>query len=308
MKSTMPNGIWPVMLTPFTEDNKVDYEALGRLVEWYIEGGVDGLFAVCQSSEMFMLSLEERLEIARFVKQTAAGRVPVIASGHISDSFEDQVHELSEMANTGIDALVLITNRLAREDESDHVWLTNLERLLAHIPDSIPLGLYECPAPYRRLTSPEALRYCADTGRFLFVKDVSCDLELLEAKLQAVRGTDLKIFNANTATLLESFKLGAYGFSGVMGNFHPQLYAWLYRNWAGEPEDAARLMDFLSIASMIEKQLYPVNAKYHLMLEGVLSNFHCRSKDSSTFNATHQLEVAQLRRLTAAYLERYPLE
>ena len=51
-------GVYPVMLTPFTEDDQVDYESLGRLVDWYIEKGVDGLFADCQSSEMFFLSLD----------------------------------------------------------------------------------------------------------------------------------------------------------------------------------------------------------------------------------------------------------
>lgn len=40
-------GVYPVMLTPFTEDDQVDYESLGRLVDWYIEKGVDGLFADC---------------------------------------------------------------------------------------------------------------------------------------------------------------------------------------------------------------------------------------------------------------------
>ena len=54
-----PGGAWPVMLTPFTEEGKVDYKGLERLIEWYIENGVSGLFAVCQSSEMFFLSLEE---------------------------------------------------------------------------------------------------------------------------------------------------------------------------------------------------------------------------------------------------------
>ena len=67
-------GVWPVMLTPFTDHNEVDYPALERLTEWYIENGVSGLFAVCQSSEMFFLSLEERVKIAGFVKEKAAGR------------------------------------------------------------------------------------------------------------------------------------------------------------------------------------------------------------------------------------------
>ena len=102
-----PGGEWPTMLTPF-RDGAVDYPALEALVEWYIAHGVSGLFAVCQSSEMFFLSLEERVGIARFVNEKAAGRVPVIASGHISDSFEDQVHELTAMTGTGVDAVCLL--------------------------------------------------------------------------------------------------------------------------------------------------------------------------------------------------------
>ena len=70
MTKEFPNGVYPVMLTPFTENNEVDYEALGKLIDWYIEKGVNGLFADCQSSEMFFLSLEERVKIGEFVKKT----------------------------------------------------------------------------------------------------------------------------------------------------------------------------------------------------------------------------------------------
>ena len=58
MNRQFADGVWPVMLTPFTGENEVDYESLGRLVDWYIEAGVAGLFADCQSSEMFYLSLK----------------------------------------------------------------------------------------------------------------------------------------------------------------------------------------------------------------------------------------------------------
>jgi len=50
--------VWPVMLTPFTDTGGVDYNGLRNLIEWYEQAGVDGFFAVCQSSEMFFLSLE----------------------------------------------------------------------------------------------------------------------------------------------------------------------------------------------------------------------------------------------------------
>ena len=127
MVNTFPGGVWPTMLTPFTKENEVDYPALEQMIEWYIDNGVAGLFAVCQSSEMFHLTLDERVNVARWVKEKVGGRVPVIASGHVSDSFEKQVKELNAMAATGIDALILITNRLASEDDDDYVLLDNLK-------------------------------------------------------------------------------------------------------------------------------------------------------------------------------------
>lgn len=89
------DGIIPVMLTPFTEQNDVDYPGLANLIDWYLENKVDALFAVCQSSEMQFLTLEERVAVARFVVDHVKGRVPVIASGHISDDLGAQIEELS---------------------------------------------------------------------------------------------------------------------------------------------------------------------------------------------------------------------
>ncbi|AEI43234.1 dihydrodipicolinate synthase family protein [Paenibacillus mucilaginosus] len=304
MRRKLQGGVWPTMLTPFTKEDKVDYEALGRLVEWYIDRGVHGLFAVCQSSEMFRLTLGERAGIAEFVVKKAAGRVPVVASGHIADSPEDQAAELTVMAGTGIDALVLITNRLAGPGDPDEVMAEQLQRLIERLPQDLPLGMYECPYPYKRLISPELLKWCADSGRFQFLKDTCCDLETLRLRMDAVRGSGLQIYNANSATLLESLPLGIAGYSGVMANFHPELYVWLLNRFREEPEETGGLMDFLSVAAWVEKQLYPVSAKYYLKLEGVLDHWSARTADARDLTATHRLELEQLRRLTETYRRR----
>lgn len=306
-KSHISDGVWPTMVTPFKENGEIDFIAQERAIEWYIRQGVDGLFAVCQSSEMFHLSLEERVKLASFIKEKAAGRVPVIASGHISDGFENQVEELKAMAATGVDALVLITNRLALENEPDEVWKANLEKLLGQLPEDIPLSFYECPHPYKRIISPELLQWCAGTGRFHFLKDTSCDTDNIRQKLEAVQDSSLKIYNANTATLLETLRLGIAGYSGVMANFHPDLYVWLLRNWENEPKRAETLINFLSMTSLIERQLYPVNAKYYLMLEGVFDNYHCRVKNHQDFTATNRLEIRQLHQMSKQLSEQFTL-
>ena len=301
MTKEFPNGVYPVMLTPFTENNEVDYEALGKLVDWYIEKGVNGLFADCQSSEMFFLSLEERVKISEFVKKHADGRVPVVTSGHISDSLEDQAKELTAIAGTGADAVILLTNRLAKENESDEVWLENLKKLLEMIPKDVPLGFYECPYPYKRIISPELLKWCADTGRFYFIKDTSCDIENMKAKLEVIKGTNQKLFNANTSTLLETLELGASGYSGVMANFHPELYVKLCNIYKENPSKARKIADFLTVASLIERQVYPVNAKFYQKSIGNFNSIMTRTRDIKELNATGILEIQQFVRFNEEF-------
>jgi len=298
------DGVWPTMLTPYTADNKVDYKGLEELITWYKDKGVDGLFAVCQSSEMFFLSLEERVEIARFVKEKAGKDFPVIASGHISDSIEDQINEIKVISTTGIDAFVIVSNRFAGPEESDDVWKENAEKVLNEVPD-IPFGIYECPHPYKRLISPELLKWCADTGRFFFLKDTCCDLEQLRAKIDAVKGSQLKIFNANSATLFDSMKFGISGFSGVMANFHPEVYVALTREWKSNPEKAQILSDYAGFSSLAELQYYSVNAKYFLQLEGLNIGLYARSKGLEKFTGDKRLQIEQFYSMNKLIASKY---
>ncbi|MHB0853651.1 MAG: dihydrodipicolinate synthase family protein [Rectinema subterraneum] len=304
MNKTIPDGVWPTMITPYHEDGRIDWDALEKLVEWHIERGVAGLFAVCQSSEMFHLSLRERLELARMSIKFAAGRVPVLVSGHVADSLDDQIEEAKMMTDTGADAFILVTNRLAKRHESDDVFKRNLELFLDRFDRDILLGFYECPAPYKRLISPELMRFIVKTGRFGFLKDTSCRMGDIKAKLEAARGSGFKLFNANAATLLASLRAGASGYSGIMTHFHSDLYVWLCRNWASRPQEAEELQDFLGLASVIEYQLYPVNAMYALQLERLPIKLYSRRADARQFTESMRLEVEQMMRLSHKFSER----
>ena len=308
MSDLIPNGVWPTMLTPFTDDYEIDYEALERLIVWYLGHGVAGLFATCQSSEMFYLSLAERQALTSFVQQQvqqqAQERVPVVASGHISDNIEEQLTELKTVADTGVAAVVLVTNRLAAADESESIWQRNAEIILNALPNT-PFGLYECPQPYKRLLSPDLLRWCAQTGRFFFLKDTCCDIPQLEAKAAVVAGSSLKLFNADEPTLLGSLPLGIAGYSGIMANFHPQFYVWLLKNWAQEPQKAQDLHQFLSEAKESIKNLYPLNAKYYLTVEGIINGFQSRTKNMADLAEFDQIVIQELTMRTRSYTAQY---
>ena len=88
--------IFTTMITPYKPDGTVDLDMALQYVDWYYRAGLDGIFAVCQSSEIFWLSLEERKALNRAVYARAkelerSGDRPftVVSSGHVSDSFED---------------------------------------------------------------------------------------------------------------------------------------------------------------------------------------------------------------------------
>lgn len=293
------DGIFPAMITPYTNDNKVDYKAVAMLTRWYAKKGCAGIFATCLSSEIYNLSIDERVGIARTVVENAPEGIDVIVSGHTCDCIEDQIAELQGMVKTGAKAVVLITNRLAAKEETDDILKANIERIMKALPE-ISLGLYEAPLPYKRKLSPDLLRYFANTGRFVFVKDTCCSISEIKMKLKAIEGTPLKLYNANSATFLESLKLGAAGFSGVMANFHPELYVKLYELFkSGNLESSTKLQNFLGLASLAQYQMYPLNAKYYLQIEGVpIESVFSRNRADENMDEGMCLEMRQLQQFT----------
>ena len=97
----MNKGVFPTMVTPFDAEGNIDYESLDRFIEKFKADGADGLFAVCQSSEMFDLSMDEKTKLAAYVKKNSD--MQVIASGHTQKTLREQVDSMKKMADTGVD-------------------------------------------------------------------------------------------------------------------------------------------------------------------------------------------------------------
>ena len=284
------DGVWPTMITPFTSDNKVDYDAIKNLVEWYIEKGCTGIFAVCQSSEMFYLSEDEKVNIAKEVVKIVNGRIKVVASGHTHDDIDMQIEQLKRMAETNVDAIVLVSNRLAKEDESEEVFRANADKIFEALPD-VQIGMYECPYPYKRLLSNDFLEYCAKENKMVFLKDTCCDADMLKERIELIKDSSLGLLNANTSTLLQSLQYGASGYNGIMGNIHPDIYKWLYDNYKTNDEKVKLVTSFLTVAGILETRTYPVVAKFYLNEIGIKMSTHTRviSQDNLALNSKNEV-------------------
>ncbi len=266
----LPGGLWPVMLTPFKADKSIDFQTLDVLTDFYLEHGAHGLFANCLSSEMYHLTEEERLDLVRAVLKRVNGRVPVVATGTFGGKIHQQAAFVQQMRDIGCDAVVVIGSQLVEQHKSDDVLRLNMQSLI-ELTDPVPLGLYECPEPYKRLLSPEFLHELANSGRFLYHKDTVCDLPLIEAKIKAVKGSNLAFFNANSATGLDSMRAGADGLSPISANFHPELYTYLCQYYTDphKTEEIEYLNKMLILMDAVTRINYPMSAKVFLKMRGL---------------------------------------
>ena len=314
MTPNLPKDVYPVMLTAFHEDGSLDFQGVDHLTDYYLQADVTGLFACAISAEINYLDDTEKTALAEHIVQYVNGRVPVVAGALSDGSLTQQIELARRISGTGADIVTLAVSQIASKNEDDNIWLHNMDSFLRKLPDSVHLGLYESPWPYRRVLSEETFRWVVQSGRFYFLKDTCSQIDTIRNRLKIANGSklspipatiradteksesminstnnfnsidlaagiELRLFNANTQTLLLSLQAGAHGFSGIGANYFPELYVWLCRNFKEFPEISHDLQKFLTEScDIIEGKFYPVIAKEYLRQQGIPITPFCRSK------------------------------
>lgn len=283
------------MLTPFTESGAVDFSGLTKLTELYLGAGAAGLFANCQSSEMFNLSEEEQLAVTKQVLQVADGAVPVVATGTFGGPVEKQADFVKRMYETGVDAVIVITNMLAEESESADVFDERFGQLLDATP-GIPLGFYECPEPFKRVLTAEQLKRFVSTGRVIYHKDTCLDIEQIRAKLDATKAVSkFGLYDAYMVHAVESLKAGSAGLSCIQGNYYPELVVWLCNHFDDDElaDQVERVRQFFVERMDVMHAVYPIVAKYFLQKRGLPISTFTR-KNAGVFDASVRGQIDSL--------------
>ncbi len=174
---------------------------------------------------------------------------------------------------TGIDAVILITGHFAKVGDNDETLMINFEKML-NLTNNIPLGLYECPAPYKRILSANVFEKLIATNRFVYHKDTSIEKEQVKAKLELLKNKNNSIFefyDAHTPNATFSIQNGARGMSSISGNFYPEIMVWLCNNI--DDESKKELVNWLQQELIQVDPLihiaYPMSAKYFLQKRGL---------------------------------------
>ncbi len=197
------DGIYSLMLTPFFEDRSIDYNTYEEYTEWQVSQGVDHLFAVCGSSEMTQLTLEERLKLAELTVKHK-GNTTVVATANIEKTKEENLEEIKKMEQTGVDGIVLTTKGYGDDEET----LVSYIRELASSTD-IPVFMYEFPGFQPHLISGKAYGELTKDGLIWGIKDTTCKLDMIQDKID--NKNDSTIIQANMPYLFDSYVAGARG-------------------------------------------------------------------------------------------------
>ena len=261
------------MITPFNLKAKVDFDAVSRLIDFYLAAGVQGFFANCLSSEMYSISEDERLELTSHIVRYVNGRVPIVATGSFGLTIEDKAEFAQKIYATGIDAVILITGHFANVEDSDEILIRNFKKMLALTP-GIPMGMYECPAPYKRILTAGVFKTLLETGRFVYHKDTSIEQGQVRAKLDILKAsgdTGMEFYDAHTPNASFSLREGAKGMSSISGNFYPEILVWMVNN-ATDPamkDQVDWLQQELIKVDPLIHIAYPMSAKYFLAKRGL---------------------------------------
>ncbi len=285
----------PVMLTPFRENGNIDFDGLTRLTEMYLHAGVQGLFANCQSSEMFELSDEEKIAVVNHVMKIAGGSVPVVAVGNFGKTIATQAAFINRIYDTGVQAAIIVTSLIATANEEPDIFEERVFKLF-DLTGKIPLGFYECPEPYKRVLTPKQLAKFVATGRVIYHKDTCLDIAMIRKKLQAtITCSTFGLYDAYAVNAVDSLKAGAAGLSCIQGNFFPELIVWLCEHYDDNAnvEEVNKVQGFLKDNMEVVHTSYPMAAKLYLQKSGLNISAYTRTKTGNAAshlnNKLHQL-------------------
>jgi 4-hydroxy-tetrahydrodipicolinate synthase len=282
------------LITPM-RDGAVDFDALGRLVEWQIADGVDGLVAVGTTGESATLDMKEHVDVIAHVVKTARGRVPVVA-GAGGNATREALALTAASEQAGAGALLHVTPYYTRPTQDGMV--RHFEAIARST--KLPVILYNVPSRTAVDLLPDAVERLAAIDNIVAIKEATGNL-MRATELIARVGDRVAVLSGDDGTAFPLYAVGARGVISVVSNVAPARMArmwdaavagkwdesraehyairvlnnllFLEGNPAG-PKAALALMG--KCANELRPPIYPVSAQLteqlrkHLLAEGLL--------------------------------------
>ena len=263
-------GLGVALITPFKEDDSVDYEALSLLVQFHLENGTDYIVALGTTAETPTLSKSEKMDVVRFIVGQVNGKIPVVM-GLGGNNTADLVNGLKNTDFSGISAILSVTpyyNKPTQEGLYQHYCVLSQA-------SPLPIILYNVPGRTGvNMTAETTLRLARDCDNIIAVKEASGDLAQIKAVIDgAPEGFD--VISGDDAITTDVISLGGVGVISVFANAYPKEMSWLVKSaLEGNAAGARRKMnaDFDTLFRLMFVDGNPAGVKCLLYLKGMVNN------------------------------------
>ena len=253
-------GSMVALVTPMDAHGHLDWDSLGKLVDFHLDNGTHAIVAVGTTGESATLDVEEHIQVIEFVVKRVQGRIPVIA-GTGANSTREAVHLTQNAKNAGADACLLVVpyyNKPTQEGLYQH---------FKHVAEAvdIPQILYNVPGRTSCDMQAETVIRLSSVPNIIGIKEATGDLARAKAILDGV-GEDFLVMSGDDPTAVELMLLGGKGNISVTANVAPREMADLCEAaLAGDAEKARAINDRLM---PLHKQLFveanPIPVKWAL--------------------------------------------
>ena len=267
-KQTIFRGAATALITPLTPAG-VDYEALGRLIDWQIEQGIDALVIAGTTGEGATLTYDEHQEVIRYSVERAAGRVPIIAGSGSNDT--NRAVTLSRFScDAGADALLVVTPYYNKATQKGLIAMYNT------IADAVdkPIILYNVPSRTGVGIEPNTYLALAEHPNIVGIKEANGNISKIVETARLV-GDKLDIYSGNDDQVVPILAMGGSGVISVLSNVMPaQTHAMCERFFKGDLAGAAKLqMNYLPLINALFSEVNPIPVKAAMAAMGWCENY-----------------------------------
>lgn len=268
MKKTVFTGMATALVTPMTPDG-IDYDALGRFIDFQIESGINGLVAMGTTGENATIEPEDQDKVIRYTVRRAAGRVPVIA-GTGTNNTAHVLENTRRACETGADAVLVVTPYYNKATQSG---LISHFTAVADV-STLPVILYNVPSRTGCNIQPKTLAVLAEHPNIAAIKEASGNMpQFLE--MMRLCGDKIDIYSGEDALTVPMMSMGCKGAISVLSNVVPAMaVAMTDAARAGNFAEAARLqLSMLPMVDALFSQVNPIPAKAAVAAMGFCQDY-----------------------------------
>lgn len=263
MKQIIFKGMATALVTPMTSDG-VDYEALGRLIDFQLENGINALVSVGTTGESATLTPQERKQVISFTIDRVAGRVPVIA-GTGTNNTAHAIDFSVSADQAGADALLVVTPYYNKATQK------GLIANFTDIADRVtkPIILYNVPSRTGCNLLPATVAELAKHPNIAAIKEASGNMSQV-VDLVARCGEDITVYSGEDGLTVPILSMGGMGTISVLSNVLPkEAVAMTDAFFAGRIQEAAQWQcKLLPLIDCLFSEVNPIPAKAALSAMG----------------------------------------